>query len=221
MRGPLIRAKSDGSIILTTAAGLRTFAKGQYRSAHADKPAGYDQARKQIADRQYDQAISTLEQIVKEYRYLDWDIKAQRVLAKAHLEKGDARAAINQYRKLFKMDSQASGARWGYYQALLQAGEYAILEQKLTPLIAEGSRSDAARAQIIRGDIKAARGDRKGAVLDYLRTVLLFESEKRRQPKALYKAGTALAAMRDERSKKMFGRLRDEYPDSPWAAKLR
>ena len=91
----------------------------------------------------------------------------------------------------------------------------------LKDVIAKGSRSDAARAQIMRGDIKAAQNQVEAAALDYMRTVILFASERSVQPEALMKAAESFEKLRDSRAKDLYKKIVDEFPTSPQAAAAR
>jgi TolA-binding protein len=95
------------------------------------------------------------------------------------------------------------------------------LEPLLNKLIESGARGDAARAQIMRGDVRMAQNQVEAAALDYLRTVVLFESEQASQPEALLKTAQALEKLRDARAKEMYRTLAAKYPSSPQAAEAR
>lgn len=222
--GSDIRAKSDGEVILTTPQGQRTFLKGQYLRAVADKPADFDRARSMAAAKQYDEAITLLNDIAQKYRFLDWDNNARIVIAQILSSKGDHAGAIDAYEQIFRASPEYkndSKLVWAYLNALQQAQKFDKLNPQLDELIAKGSRLDAARAQILRGDIKASQGQVEGALLDYLRTVVLFQSEGDAQPEALFKAGEALEKLRDPRAKGMYAKLVANYPESEFAQKAR
>lgn len=219
--GSDIRAKSDGEIILTTPQGTRSFFKGQYLKAVADKPPEMDRAAQMIEGKQFDEAAKLLEDVILRYRFLDWDNQARAMLPKIYAKKGDFAGAVGAYEKLFTMSPKSkedAELQWAYRQALLDAKMYDKLETQLAQVVASGARADAARAQILRGDIKAAQGQVEAAALDYLRTVVLFASEKASQPDALLRAGDALEKLRDARAKEMYRKLVNEYPSSPQAA---
>ena len=57
--------------------------------------------------------------------------------------------------------------------------------------------------------------------MDYLRVVLLYESEKDVQPEALFKTAEALKALRDPRAPEYSKKLVEQYPDSPYAQKAK
>ena len=72
----------------------------------------------------------------------------------------------------------------------------------------------------MRGDIQAAQNNLDQAVLDYLRTVVLFQDVKDPmiQGEAHYKAAQTLEALRDQRAKEIYQRLVKEFGSSPYAA---
>jgi tetratricopeptide (TPR) repeat protein len=220
--GSDIRAKSDGEIILTTPAGTRSFYPGQYTKAVVDKPAEIDNATKLIDARQYDEAIKVLEDVVIRYRFLDWDLQARALLPQVFEKKGDLINAVGAFEKLFAASPKSKedpALEWSYRETLLKAKQYDKLETALNTVIAGGSRPDAARAQIMRGDIRASQGQLDAAVLDYLRTVVLFESEKDAQPEALFKAAETLKALRDPRADGFYKKLIEQYPGNPYSQK--
>lgn len=219
--GSDIRAKSDGEIILTTVQGTRSFYPGQYTKAVADKPAEIDKAAVLVESKQFDEAIKLLDDVVLHYRFLDWDNQARAMLPSIYVKKGDFAGAISAYDKLFAASPKSKedpDLQWGYRQTLLDAKQFNKLEQQLGAVISAGPRTDAAKAQIMRGDAKLAQSQVESAAMDYLRTVILYESEKGVQPEALFKAADTLEKLRDARSKEMFRKLVDEYPGSPQAA---
>jgi tetratricopeptide (TPR) repeat protein len=222
VEGTAIRATSEGEIILTLPNGQRSFFPGQYLKAVADKPAEIDQAAQLAQAKKYDEAIALLDKVVLHYRLLDWDNQASIVIGRVYAQKGDFAAAVGAYEKLFTTSPKSKEdpeLQWAYRDALLQAKQYEKLETALNTVIGTGSRPEAARAQIMRGDIRTSQGQLESAVLDYLRTVVLFESEKEAQPEALFKAAETLKALRDPRAEGFYKKLIEQYPSSPYAQK--
>jgi len=220
--GSEIRARSDGSIILTTPQGQVQFMRNQYTKAVADKPADFDRARQLAAQKNYDEALKLLDPIIQNYRFLEWDNNARALRAQIQSAKGDHVGAVETYDQLFRAAPQMekeSAVLWPYYGALVEAKQYDKLGPKLDELINKGSRPDAAKAQILRGDIKMSQANVEGAVLDYLRSAILFESEKDSMPEALYKAADGLEKLRDPRAKELYRRVASEFGGTPWAQK--
>lgn len=224
LEGTSIRARATGDVILTTERGDLTFPRGEYREAWADRPAELDRARQQLQAGNFDAVISSLEGVVTRYRHLSWDVEALAMIGRAQNEKSDYAAALTSFNQLFQRAPgrrEDRNIRWPYYRALLGAGELDRLERDLDTLIAGGDREDAARAQVMRGDIKAQRGLADAALLDYLRTVVLFQAQQDVQAEALYKAGVVLAERRDPRARNMFQKVVQEHGNTPFARQAR
>ena len=224
MQGTDIRVKPNGDVVLQSATGLLTFPASQVAQAVADKPASFDQAMSLAGSGRYDQAAALLEQIAKDYAKLGWDIKAYEQLGLIYLNQKEPSKSVQAYEKLFRVNSDSEkdvDTLKGYREALFAAKQYDKLKLKLDDAVASGSRAEAARAQIMRGDIKAASGDLEGAALDYFRTAILFEKQKDQHAEALYKAGDTLAQLRDARANDLFRDLLNTYPDSEWTQKAR
>lgn len=218
--GTDIRARSDGAITLMTPQGQVTYQRGQYQRAEAARPADFDRALRFAQQGQHDQALTLLKKVIQDYRFLNWDNQARALSAQVELSKGDAASAVKSYEQLFQAapDSRRDNATtWNYMKALFEAKQYDKLETQLGDLIEKGTRTDAARAQVMRGDAKKAQGQIEPAVMDYLRSALLFDSEKTVLPEALFKAAEGLEELRDPRSREMYRRVAQEFAGTPYA----
>ena len=221
--GSAIRALANGDVNLTMEMGMRTFPKGSYVKAVADKPAEYDQAAAAIKAQKFDAAVPLLEAIVAKYRYLGWDVEASKLLAQALLGKGDAEGAVKAYEQLFLVapaEKQNADTAWGMRRAMLKAKQYPALIRQLDAVAAAGVRSEAARAQTMRGDIQLDQNNVELAALDYLRTAILFAdlNDPAILGEATYKAAAALEQMRDPRAKDLYKKVATEFRASPYAA---
>ncbi len=224
--GSAIRALSNGDVNLTTDVGVRTFPKGSYMKAVADKPAEFDQAMAALNAKKYDDAIKLFNGIIASLRGLDWDVAAARELPKALLGKGDAEGAVQAYDRLFLLspaEKQNSDVAWAHRRAMLQAKQYAGLIRQLDAVAAAGNRPDAARAQIMRGDIQLAQNNLEQAAMDYLRTAILFQdvTDPLIQGEAHFKAASALEQMREARAKDLYRKVVEQYGSSPYAAQAK
>ena len=222
--GTDIRAKANGEIVLTTPQGTRTFYPGQYIKAVADKPADYDRADRLISQGKPAEAIGILKGIVERYRYLEWDQRARALLAKAYAALGKHDQAVEVFREMFRLDPELAKndeLQWAYRKELLAAGRYPELNRLLEESITHGSRADAARAYLMRGDMEMARDQVEAAALDYLRTAILFQDQDQVQPEALFKAASALEKLRDTRARELYRELVEKYPSSSYAARAR
>lgn len=223
--GVAIRARADGSVILTTAAGQQMeFPRDQIVRAVAAKPAEFDRAVRAVEAGQHDAAIPVLQRIVREHRFLGWDEQAIVPLARALLAAGNAAGAAQAFEAVLRDRprlEESPEARWVYLGVLAEAGRTAVLEPKLTQLIREGPPADAARAQMLRGDLRAASDQFETALLDYLRTIFFYSGQRSILPEAYLRAAQTLEKMRDGRAQEWYKRLVDEFPASPEAAEAR
>ena len=220
--GTRIRATPDGTIILTTAAGNQEIPAGRYEKAVADKPAELDAALRAVQGQKWDEAIPALEKIAKAYRYLDWDLVAQKYLAEAQMKKGDAEAAVRTYAALIAASEEEKNnvdTQWGYRKALLAAKQYAALTRQLDIVVASGSRIEAAKAQNMRGEIELQQNNLEAALLEFLRTDLLFADCKDPQVlgEACFRAAQVLEKLRDPRANDMYRKVASEYRSCSFA----
>lgn len=224
IEGTDIRAQRNGDVILTTAAGQRTFTRGQYAKAIAPRPADFDQARVLAGQGRHADAIALLEKVATDFRFLDWDNQALIAIGQIQTQRGNHKDAVEVYERLFRQSPELredSTVQWAFRASMLAAGMHDRLAPMLEQAISRGSRNDAARAQIMRGDIRLAQGQVEAAVMDYLRSAILFESETAVQPEALFKAAQGLERLRDPRAREMYRKLVQKYPQSTFAQEAR
>ena len=101
------------------------------------------------------------------------------------------------------------------------AQQFSTLKTELDTVIAGGNRDMAALAQLIRGDMYLAQGQKQDALYDYLRTVVLYEQVKEVQPEALFKAAQMLEELRDPRATDLRKKLVADFPASDYAKRVR
>lgn len=225
VEGAAIAARPDGTIVLTTASGQQLeFERARVRTAIAPKPREYDEAAAALQAKRYDDAIRLLRDVYARNRFFNWGELASKQLGRVHAEKGDLAEAVKAYEehlRRFPQAEQDTEWMWLYLSALFQNKDFAKLEPRLNKIVAEGARRDAARAQILRGDLRAANNQMEAAILDYLRAVMFYASEKDLMPQALLKTASALEQIRDPRAKEWYRRLVEEYPASAEAAEAK
>lgn len=220
VEGTDIRSRADGTIILTTPQGQRTFERGQYTRAEAARPADFDRARQLAQQRNFDEALRLLDGVANSFRFLHWDNQARILSAQILANRGDHAGAAAMYERLFQAapeQRREDAVLWGYLTALSEAKAYDKLNPQLEELISKGTRAQAARAQVLRGDVKIAQGQVEAAVMDYLRSALLFETERAVLPEALFKAAEGLERLRDPRNRDLYRRVAQEFAGSPFA----
>jgi tetratricopeptide (TPR) repeat protein len=219
--GSSIQSAADGTILLTTLNGQTlTFRKGTYRQAFADKPKEMLQVEQLVKKKDLNAVVQTLLRVKEEYQFLGWDQRAGLMLARVYLPLKQFEDSAREYEELFIAQpkySQNLKERSNYMQALLGSGRTKEVALMIDEDIASGSREAAARAQVVRGDMKAASGQSEEALLDYFRTALLFKSQTAVLPEATYKTAVVLKQMNDPRADEYFQKVINEFSDSEYA----
>lgn len=219
--GTTVRVNAQGDYVIRTDVGERTFPAAQVLEAVGEKPAEFDRAVAALRAGQVEQAVPVLERIAQQQRRLGWDDEANAALGYAFLRGQDpqrAAAALEKVSQSFL--TRRPDVRVALWDALIGAGRGAVVEPMLDAAVRDGDRALAAQAQIRRGDLKMSRRQVEEAAMDYLRTVILFDTQRAAQPEALFKAGMALRELRDPRAARLFETLSKEYADSEFAARI-
>jgi outer membrane protein assembly factor BamD (BamD/ComL family) len=219
--GSAIRSEPDGTVLLTTLNGQTlTFRPGTYQTAFADKPKEMFQVEAMARQGDLDGAAGILRRVKEQYLFLGWDQRAGLMLARVELAREKFEDAAAEYESLFAAQPKFKAVpaeRSRYMQALLGAGRIRETAELIDEDIASGSREAAARAQVVRGDMKLKSGQTEEALLDYLRTVLLFREQTDVLPEATYKTAAALKKMNDPRAADYFQQVIREFPESEFA----
>jgi len=225
IEGAAIQSAADGTVHLTTLQGQTlTFRPGAYRQAHADKPEEISRVEAMAGRGELAGAADLLRKVKTQYRFLGWDVQAARMLARVELAQKRFAESAAEYEALFAAHPQlktVSAERANYMQALLGAGRLREAAGIADEEIASGSREAAARAQVLRGDLKSASKQYEEALLDYLRTALLFRDQTAVLPEATYKTAVALKQMKDPRAAEYFEKVIREFPNSEFAERAK
>ena len=178
---------------------IKEFRLADVTSLDIPKPQGFDKAVQMVEGGQGSAAVAILAKIVADYRMLDWDKKAGRYLALAHLAAGNAQKAYDACTPIIAEDkaSAYSGDLAAvYWQALMKLGKTDQLEKLLKDASTKGNRQSSAAALVMRGDmIVAGSNDApeevKRALRDgYMRVVLMYQDAEcsRERGEAMLKA---------------------------------
>lgn len=218
--GSAIQSAPDGTILLTTLNGQTlTFRKGSYRQAYADTPKELLQVEEMVKEKNLIAVAEILRRVKEEYQFLGWDQRASLMLARVYLPMKQFEDSAREYEALFAVQPQLKGnlkERSNYMQALLGSGRIDEVAKMIDADIAFGSREAAARAQVVRGDMKMKSGQVEEALLDYLRTAILFKAQEDVLPEATYKTAVALKTLNDPRAAEYFQKVINEFPDSEY-----
>lgn len=220
--GREVRADRTGRITLITATGPMTFEAGT--TVVMDEPAALAGLRKQIEEGQFAEAIPGLRSLINEYRFLGWDNRIRRDLARAQVGAEQHDDAVKTLEELFANQPAARSepvVQNTYLHALKGAGEREKLLPLLDEVIRDGGRASTALAQMMRGNMLLESGEVERALHDFLRTATLFRSVRELQPEALYRTAACFEQLGyTEQAQHYYGLLKDQYPDSEFARQL-
>lgn len=214
--------ESTQEYVLTTAETTIPIPLAQVARVVVDKPADFDKAVAQVKARQFDQAIPALEKIVRQYKRMNWDAEAARILAEACLESNNPKKAVSAMESLLAVvpRDQVSGTlQMTYWKALLASGATEQLQKELDKVIGTGAPELVAVAYVVRGNMYIKMGEEDSALSDFLKVTTLFQNQKEVQPEALFRAADLLDKSRDPRGADLRQKLKKEYPDNPYATK--
>ena len=208
---------SENQYSVETATGVKLpIDRSKVDHVEVAKPPAWDKAVQLFTSGNMAEAIPALESIVSGYQMLGWDNKARDYLGAAYSNKKDFKKAAEVYKKLFATASPSE------ISSATQRRYWDALSANIDSEIATGSRENAAAAHIARGDMFKKQGGKTfEALMDYLKTAILFQKVDEVQAEALYKTAQCLEEMRDPRADSFKKKLSDDYPGSTWAAKLK
>ena len=174
--GTRISATADGTVTLETASGQKmVFRKGQYRRAEADKPRNLARAESLLAAGKNEEAEPLLKEVQIRFRYLGWDQQAARRLAALYFGQGRFAEAARAFQTL---ENRTPEEQEKYEQALIRSGRGNLALRMLEQDIAGKSREAAARAYLLRAQLREERGDAAGARRDRIKVATFFRSQR-------------------------------------------
>jgi tetratricopeptide (TPR) repeat protein len=196
-----------------------------------EAPKGWNQAVERVEKGQGASAIKYFDSVVKMYNHLQWDLRAARYLADAHLAMGNVDKANDSCMAVVRANPEA--AYIGefapvFWKVLVQLGKKDQLEKLLAKAAASGDRYSSGAALIGRGDLILASGESaesiRAALVDgYLRVALMYTDGKiadQLRPEALAKAAQCFEKINQAgRADQMRAELKRLYPASVWAKK--
>lgn len=204
VKGVSLKAESDGTLKLQMGkkGPTQSFKKGTYRYGYVSKPKEVASLEKAAKGGKHDLILKHAPQVFDRYKYLGWGDHISYLEGMAYIEKKQFRQAKTSFER-------GSNFRARHDEELLQGMVLALLGlkeiDKVKPMLAKMMKSAdkdmAAFSFNVRGDILAQEGKKKEAVLEYLKTLLLFRpgSVERQRDKARTQAVVLLKEMKDSR----------------------
>ncbi len=175
--GIRLTARPDGTLELALGrrGPIQRFRPGAYRAAFIPEPNYVRRLALLFEQKQYDQVIQFAPNLFNQLKFLGWGDYIAALHASALLEKGRAKEALQVIQAAQPFvglhGDELTRAR---VLALVKLGKKEQALAELKKLSGSNNPKLAAFAFNLRGDILAEEGKKKDAVLQYLKTVLLF-----------------------------------------------
>lgn len=172
-----------------------------------------------------DAVVPQLQAIAKEYKMLQYDCEAGRLLGTIYLKKGNPAQALKLMNEIKMGNPKAcSDSRMApvYWQAMIDAKQTSGMAAMLERGAQSADRLVAGKACVLRGKLLMQENKPKDALKDgFLRAALLFGDQPEVQAEGLYEAAMAFDKMNQStQAEKMRSQLLSKYRNSPFAAKL-
>lgn len=180
LKGTKLTAAADGTLKLALGQrGVQTFPPGSYRSAYVPQPRQVTALVRAARAGRHSEVLERAGPLYASYRYLGWGDLVCLIQGEALLAQQDAAGA----RAAFERGLQCPGPRQialqkGLVQALIEMGNAEAAEARLEGFASGQDESALAFVFNARGKLAAARGEPRQAVLEYLKTVLLFDPQE-------------------------------------------
>ncbi|MBR6076163.1 MAG: hypothetical protein IKP87_12740, partial [Victivallales bacterium] len=183
------------------------FKAGAYKIAVIPKPKEIADLEKLANDEKYEELITAAPAVFDAYKYLGWADAVAALQCEAYLATGKPEKANETYQLALKFPRE-NNLRLQRVQLLDLVGrkQYDAAEAEAKKLILSKDDALAAFAFNLRGQIREAQGQKKEAVLEYLKTVLLFEGKgkiRRDREMARQKAVALMKELNDPRAAKI------------------
>lgn len=176
--GNRLTADQNGNLSLQIEAGgpVTNFRAGAYQAAMSPKTRDIQSLEQLYADGKLDNVAAAADKLYPQYQYLGWGGTISYYAGMALLDKGNAGAALLLFdRGLGLKDAGTEALTKGKIQALLTLKKTAEAQALLDKLSVSNDPTIAVFTFNTRGKLLAAEGKKKEAVLQYLKTLLLFK----------------------------------------------
>lgn len=208
IRAREITADANGNLSVNVDGNLKMPLRwGSYRLAMIPKPKEVEELEKLFDADNFDEVIKTAPAIFDQYKYLGWadTIAALQCESFLALGKPGEASAIFQNARKFPAENMQKFQRVLLLEMLAKK-EFDRVENELKRMILDKDDSKAAFAFNMKGQLYEAKGQKREAILEYLKTVILFEGKgklKRERDVAKQKAVALMKELKDPRVAKI------------------
>jgi hypothetical protein len=190
LRGRALSADDKGNLTLEVDDKLKMpFSTGSYRYGFIPKPQEVAALEKLFAEKNYDDVIKNASVVFDKYKYLGWCYVIAALQAESYLTQNK----INDARRVISAASRLGGE----YRDKLSASivklyiadkDFTRADALLKRQLRDADDSTAAQAFCLLGEMAEAQDDKKQAVLEYLKVLMLFEEKKVGETRAIAKS---------------------------------
>lgn len=179
--GSELTADRQGSLSLTIGEGrgTRRFKKGNYKAAYVPRPDEVRKLQAAFSKGEFKYIDENADKVLEQYGYLGWGDMIMYIRAKVALDRNKPQQALEylkqgrEYASIHK--SLTARALAETYVALK---DYGKAERQISTVLSETDKDSTLAAMFnLKGDLRAAQGRKKEAVLEYMKTVLLFDKQ--------------------------------------------
>jgi|GEM_PF-5472446 len=216
IKGVSIKAEPGGKVKLEIEPGSwRTFSASQFKYAYSPPPKSLRDAQTAMRARDWKKALPILEAAFKSHGQLGWAGSIARVRAKCHLELGqtaEAKVAVAEGLRYEKSREKKNQLKIMQAEIEVAGGDLAKAEKTIANL--QASLDDPLTATTllnVRGKLLAAKGLKKDAVLEYLKTALVFKPGNDNHEEALTQIVALLKDLKDNRHTDFQAMLKQQY----------
>jgi len=157
----------------------RTFRRGNYREAFIPQPDGVTRLQAAYNANRFDLVLENAPRLFEEFKFLGWGGYIGYLEGMAYVRTNKFTEAMNTFRRIEPhAGSQIDKVREGQVRALLGLNRLDDAQKLLEQMAATGDDSIAAFVFNARGKILAEQGKQQEAVLEYLKTLLLFTDDQ-------------------------------------------
>ncbi|NMA43655.1 MAG: hypothetical protein GX946_09780 [Oligosphaeraceae bacterium] len=198
VRGRELSADAKGNLVLNVDDKMTMpFKVGEYRYGFVPKPAEVTTLEKLFQENKYEELLKNAQAVFDKYKFLGWNNVIAALQAESYLAAGNTNEARRCIAAAHRIQGEYRDKLNGAIVKLYIADkEYDKAEAILNRQLRVADEQLAAQAFCLMGEMAEAKDDKKQAVLEYLKVLMLFEGKECADMRSLAKS-KALRLMRE------------------------
>ncbi len=180
--GSKLEADRQGNLTLNLEEGrvTRRFKKGRYRAAYVPRPKSVRNLQAAFTDGEFGYIDENADKILQQYGYLGWGDMIMYIRAKVALDRNKPEQALKHLKEGQEYPGihKALTAR-ALAETYVALEDFDKAERQIGRVLDETDKAGMLAAMFnLKGDLRAAQGREKEAVLEYMKTILLFDKKE-------------------------------------------